>query len=460
MEGNYHLPLFIYFLSKFNNRISNNTLGLLTIFVSNIPSLKQKVFQSSEYCVNYSAAKMSIIQTDRVLPPQLCIESIDDILYSIGLCHHSVREIPKRSVINNPLLIALVLIIQILMRIVSNNSENKIILLLTAEVYHFINLKQFLNPVISLLSLIVFLTQLVYYYNHSIGVKSTFVRVFQVLSGSITPSCVGLNNPTQVKQLLSIAKWLPLLKKNNEIVVPFIALWFIFLLHFLSLDLISSLILFIYPAMFYCIWSYYIFNLLTIQIILFYILCKYFLIKLKELNRLLKEEKRMNTNRIRFILRSFDALYREIDEYNSTYWSKFLLIIWFLFGIIIILMIYIIIFSEIRMEIKIIIFYILFLYINMYLLILSIASSVNSEANKSYKLFNSLYIKFRKTTKLDKRRLTTNQMKVNLIIHNNKNSKIISIYFRSTQLLKDCRKGTKGLPVGYYLPSITTNASR
>ena len=53
---------------------------------------------------------MSRIQTDRVLPPELCIQSIDDILYSIGLCHHSVREMPKRSVIDKPLLIALLLI--------------------------------------------------------------------------------------------------------------------------------------------------------------------------------------------------------------------------------------------------------------------------------------------------------------------------------------------------------------
>ena len=55
---------------------------------------------------------MCRIQTDRVLPPELCIQSIDDILYSIGLCHHSVREIPERSLINKPLIITIVFIIQ------------------------------------------------------------------------------------------------------------------------------------------------------------------------------------------------------------------------------------------------------------------------------------------------------------------------------------------------------------
>ena len=359
---------------------------------------------------------MSNIQTNRVLPPELSIESIDDILYSIGLCHHSVREIPKRSVINNPLLIALVLIILILMRIVSNKTEDKIILLLTADVGQYMGIKEFLNPVLILFSLMVISTQLVYYYNHIIGVKPTFIRVIQVLSGSIIPSSVGLNDPTQVKRLLKIAKWLPLLKKINTIQLPLIISLVVFLVHLISLDFISSLKLFIYPAIINSIYSYYIINLLTIQIIVYYILCKYFLIKLKEMNRLLKEEKRMNANKIHYILRSFDAFCREIDEYNTTFWSKFLLIIWFLFGIIIIFMIYIIIFNPIPMQFKIPMIYFLTIHTSMHLFILSITSTLNLEANKSYKLFNSFNIKFRNKSKLDKRRLATNQMKVNLVI--------------------------------------------
>ena len=134
------------------------------------------------------------------------------------------------------------------------------------------------------------------------------------------------------------------------------------------------------------------------------------------MNRLLKEKKRMNTNTIHYIVRSFDALYREIDEYNSTYWSKFLLIIWLLFGIIIIFTIFIIIFTSIRIEIRITIFYFTILYLFMYIFILSIASSVNSEANKSYKFLNSFYMKFRNPSKLDKRRLTINQIKVSILM--------------------------------------------
>ena len=355
---------------------------------------------------------MSRIQIDRVLPPELCIQSIDDILYSIGLCHHSVREEPKRSVINKPLIITIVIIIQLLLRIISNTTDNKLIILFTADLGHLIGIRELVNILLILASIMELLLQMVYYYNHCIGVKPTFIRVIQVFSGSITPSNVGLNNPTQVRQLLKIAKWLPLLKKNNTFLLPSLVLLTIFVMHLTSLDFISSLFYFIYPAIFNSLWTYYFFNLWSTQILLFYILCKYILIKLKEMNRMLKEKKRMNTNRIRNTLHSFNALYREINEYNTTFWSKFLLIIWLLFGIIIIIMTFISIFTPIAMKIRILIFYFTFLYSFMYIFILSIASSVNSEANKSYKLFNSFNIKFRNTTKLNIRHLAINQIKV------------------------------------------------
>ena len=134
------------------------------------------------------------------------------------------------------------------------------------------------------------------------------------------------------------------------------------------------------------------------------------------MNRLLKEEKRMNTNRVRDIIRSFDAIYRKIIEYNSTFWSKYLLIIWLFFGTLIIFSLFIIIFNPMAIAIKISFSYFLLFYLIMYIFILSMASSVNSEANKSYKLFNSLSIKICKTSKLDKRRLTINLMKVSIFI--------------------------------------------
>ena len=357
---------------------------------------------------------MSTIQTNKHLPPELCIESIDDILYSIGLCHHSVKDRPKRSKIQNPVLITIVLLTNILMRIVSNATDNETILLLMGDFLHYVEIKEYLNNLALLFALMALLSQTVYHYNHCIGVKPTFVRILQMLSGSITPSSVGLNHSTQVHQLLSIAKWLPLLRKNNAILIPIISSLFILGIYFSLFSFLSSVILSIYPILFTSLWGYYTFNLMSIQIFLFFIICKYFLIKLKERNRILKDENRMNTNRIRNILVTHDSLYRELNEYNLTFFSKFILIIWSILGFIIINLIYLIIFGRIQILLKITVIYLFIFYTIMFLFILSIASSVNSESNKTYKLLNSFVIKYNynNNSKLDKKRKAFINIKV------------------------------------------------
>ena len=199
--------------------------------------------------------------------------------------------------------------------------------------------------------------------------------------------------------MLKIAKLLPLLKKNNKILIPYYSFLFTFGVHVYGLGLKSALIPSIYPVLVYVLWCYYAVNLLSVQIFLFYILCKYFLIKLKELNRLLREEKRMKANRIRNILRECNVIYSGIDEYNSTYWSKFLLIIWFLLGNLNVFIIYVIIFVTMPIFIRFSMMYFFTLYTTMFLFILSIASSVNLEANKTYVLFNSFIQNFGKNLK-------------------------------------------------------------
>ena len=43
------------------------------------------------------------------LPRHLVVKDVDDVLYRIGLCLTSVKEEPKRSLVDNPLLVFAVL---------------------------------------------------------------------------------------------------------------------------------------------------------------------------------------------------------------------------------------------------------------------------------------------------------------------------------------------------------------
>ena len=119
------------------------------------------------------------------------------------------------------------------------------------------------------------------------------------------------------------------------------------------------------------------------QIIYFYIICRYLRHKLKNLNQSLKSQ-----TTIRPILRKFSSLYHEISEYNTTYWSKLLMNIWFNYGTLVIIMINIQIKSSTLMFL--IMIHSTLMYASSFLYIIMRAASINNEANKSYKLLNSI----------------------------------------------------------------------
>ena len=274
------------------------------------------------------------------------------------------------------------------MKVVSNFTEDELTLTLLTEYSHYLGIKTYLNFGFTFLSLIVLLSEANYFMNHMLGMKPTFVRVFQVISGSVAPSSVGLTDERLVRQLLRRAKWLPLIQKNNNYLMPVMTGFFVLGFYLLSMDIDRALVMGTYPAIINALWGYYTFNIIIIQLFLFYILCKFFVVKIKAQNQVLQTNKNFSSKKILNILHSYDAIYREIEEYNTTYWSKFLFTIWVFFGVVLVVVIYLILFAPIPSTIKILCSYFTIILIILYLFIMTTASSVNSEANKSYDLLN------------------------------------------------------------------------
>ena len=337
---------------------------------------------------------MVLIKSNKVLLPNMAIDSIEDILFSIGLCHQSVKDGTKRSLFFNPKLILFIVINNLFMQTMSVFTDDEFTHLLLNELGHGIGIS-FFNSILNIIfSLMTLFSQSVYYWNYKRGIEPTFVRVFQVMSGSITPSSVGLTNERQVKQLLSIAKWVKPLLRSNKIIIPIVIIAFILINYLCSKTKITVIILSPYLFIYSSIWTFHAINLLSIQLLLFYMICKYFIIKLKELNQRMRNSKVINSNKIQNILYSYDKLYREINEYNTTYWSKFLSNIWFFFGVLIVLLIFITFFSNAPFIYSVITIYYAIFFTLLYLFIMTITSSLNSEANKSYKIFNTFYVKY------------------------------------------------------------------
>src|SRR5437868_7623918 len=62
---------------------------------------------------------MPAIDPNKCLPPELVIESVDDILYRIGLCFTSVRDRPKRKLIDHPFVGFLILSLFMIERMIT-----------------------------------------------------------------------------------------------------------------------------------------------------------------------------------------------------------------------------------------------------------------------------------------------------------------------------------------------------
>ena len=355
---------------------------------------------------------MTPISIARQLPIEYPIPLIEDILYSIGLCDHSVNVKPKRSKVHNPILIAIVIIIQVLFRTLAFLTDDPVKLSLLAELSQYLGVYKYIDIKFIILSLMTLYIQSVYYSNHIRGNTPEFVRVLRMMSGSVTPRSIGLTNERQVRNLLAIGKWFSLFMLNNKIIIPILPMSLAITNYWLGMGFTVSAVMYgTIPLMFSSLWGYYVIQLSNSQMFVFFILSKFLLLKMKALDHSLKIN-RKHTNIVN-VLHSHDLLHREIDDYNSTYWSKFLFSVWLSFGIVIVITFYEAVFLPLTVLLRIMAIYLFISLSFLYFSIINMAASINSHANKSYKILNTFYIDYyRNATKASFRVYRSNLCKV------------------------------------------------
>ena len=269
--------------------------------------------------------------------------------------------------------------------------NNRQLRLLLGDVGNYIGLKLHWNIVLIFQIIFTISSQLNYYYNYKRGNNPTFLRVFQMMSGSVTPVSVGLYRVSDVSKLTKLRILFKIIKFTSKYVQSTIAFSFVLSLFIINETWSIALSNGLFSSITITIWTYTSMNITSFQFLYFYILCIYLKIKLKNINETsnqIKGNKRFSN--IQNILHSYDVVYREIDEYNTTYWSKFIFIVWSIFGAIIAQLLFISIFTEINMLLRLLLCYAACLILILFNFIFLISCSLNTEANESYKIFNSL----------------------------------------------------------------------
>jgi hypothetical protein len=306
----------------------------------------------------------------------------------------------KRNIRNTPLFIAVYFALLWLARLISllNKQENPYLLYLFGDVGYFLGIEFEWNMVFLLWAGALIWTQIIYYYNYKQDIKPNFLNVFKVMSGHLPPRYVDLTNEPEVIKLVSLSKKLfKIIKINNQMVIPPMVIAFMMTTYVIKLDFITALLFGIPNALFLAGAGVIFCNFMFYQFIYFYITCFYLKLKLDHLNKCLTKITMIRKfSRIYTKLKSFDRLYHEIDKYNSTYFSKYLMMNWLVFGVPVSIWTSTVIFSSITIFLKTIIGYITVIFAIMFILLLLTASSVNKRVYDSYQIINSLHISLNK----------------------------------------------------------------
>ena len=343
------------------------------------------------------------MNTNQCLPPELTVQSVEDILHRIGLTLDSTKTYPKRKLMFDPIIIFTFCLLLITKEVIilSLDEQNDFTFKVLGSVGYLIGFRQIVCLDGILISFFPVYFQLIYYYNHRIGIKPTFLRVFQMMSGLISPQSLGLTEEQEIRKLLKLTKTsIKFIEMNNNQMSPAITFIFVLIIYMINTNVMEAICYGIPCAFTIAMLGTYAMNVVNYHTFLQYIICLYLKMKTNALNERLNEMKRRKRFiRIRETLQSFDSLYSEINEYNTTYWSKFLFIIWTLLGTFTVFVIYIFLFGRLELVAQIMFAYFLLFFLSIFLLIIFSTSSVTYCANKSYKTLNSLNISYSKHNK-------------------------------------------------------------
>ena len=363
---------------------------------------------------------MDNFDPNKCLSPHLAIRGVDDILYEYGISLTSVNRNTKRLLINSPKLIFIVLVTEILksMAILMTDDNDNLRLRMLGDFAAFFHCKHTWSLICLLTRLLTLSIQLLYIKNYINGMKNEHYAIMQMMSGRRPPSSFGLYKQSDVIKILKYAKICNFIEKNL-IVFGISNILLVLVPYWLYSTMLITLTFGIANSIPYSMVACYVYQIVFFNTIYFFIVCKYFNIKINNLNENLDEIKMKNILRKQVlpILRSMNRLYHEINVYNM-FWSKYLFTIWLILGISLVLFLFMITFVSLILIIKLIIIYFTIMGTICLLGTYSLPSSVNYHANKTYEILNSLSVNKLSKTNKNERLLLYNKVKCNFRTNN------------------------------------------
>jgi hypothetical protein len=314
---------------------------------------------------------------DKPLPTELILNSAENRLNKIGLILRS-ETYKKRSIFYKPLLVFGVNIILTVKYIVSLllNEENDKLLIINGDFGHFFGAKVHLNVIVFLFVVLALISQLIHYYNYKNDIKQTYLKVFEMMSGLVSPKSIGLTNKKEIYKLIKLSKILFLFSEwNNQILVPLMSVTFNLFPFIMKRSIVETLAFGIPNSLLLALSLHYSYSTNVWQMVYYYLICRYMKIKFNKTNDLISnallKRKFIKIENVSKLIRGLDAKYSELNKFNDEFWSKFLLLFWLIFGTLTVFDLYVLIFTELNIILRSIIFYTFILLSLLFLFIIN-----------------------------------------------------------------------------------------
>ena len=276
----------------------------------------------------------NILKVDQLLPKDLVVKSADSHLYRIGLCVPTDDSSVKRSFIQKPIIIYSVFMIEICKIIVfailpKENLQH--IRLYLGDYGELTGLGNFYRLIIWAYVSTSLFSMLIHYWNNKNGVNPTYLLVFKMMAGLVPPKTVGLTDKSQILTLIRRARFVfKAVNINNKIFVKLLGFGFSFAGYLRTSSSIHELIIYGIPNSLFLGLLGTLFNeIQSYQLSYFYIICCFLKFKINSINaKLLEKKSKTSIAYIVSQLKAMNSLYKEINEYNSQFWSQYFLVFW------------------------------------------------------------------------------------------------------------------------------------
>jgi hypothetical protein len=233
-------------------------------------------------------------------------------------------------------------------------------------------------------------SQILHYINFKHNTKPSYLRVFEMISGSVPPQKIGISDEKELNKLIKLFKLLSAqcesMTSYNCFLVTFIICIIPFALNYTVFEFIffgiPYIVLFIGFVHFTESFNYW-------QMIYFITICYYLKIKIRLINSRIISGIRENRIDIKYITNTLNSIHSEIHEYNINYWSKYLFALWMTFTMIVSSFLYFAFFMKEMSFVRFNFIHGAAVFGALLTIVLNFASSVNSEAFKSYKILNT-----------------------------------------------------------------------